>query len=160
MEQPIIISFPRYLDGRGWFSQQWQESWKDQYGIPNSMVQTNMGFSSRKNTIRGLHSQTGLAKLITVITGTILDICVAPNGTIHKFVLSGEMPQSLYIPEGFYHGYRTLTDNTLMMYQQDGFYDPRLEYGIHWNDVILNIDWELNGEMPIVSEKDDELPGW
>lgn len=157
---PQLISFPRFLDGRGWFSQQWQESWKDQYGIPNSMVQTNMAYSSKRNTIRGLHAQLGLAKLVTVISGTIMDICVSKDGEVHKFILSGDFPQSLYVPDGYYHGYKTLTDNTIMMYQQDGFWNKSLEYGVKWNDIILNIDWELNNETPIVSDKDNELPGW
>lgn len=157
--KPFLISFPRYRDGRGWFSEQWQESWKDKYNIPSAMVQTNMAQSTLKNTIRGLHSQMGLAKLVTVIQGTILDVVVDKDGKHHKFVLSGEFPQSLYVPDGHYHGYKTLTDNVIMMYQQDGFYDPRLEYGVRWNDTILNIDWELDGE-PIVSEKDRQLPLW
>lgn len=159
MSKPFLISFPRFLDGRGWFSQQWQESWKDQYGIRDSMVQTNMAYSTKRNTIRGLHTQVGLAKLVTVISGTILDIVVDQNGNYHKYLLSGEMPNSLYVPKGYYHGYRTLTDNVIMMYQQDGFYDPRLKYGVRWNDPILGIDWE-NTEDPIVSDKDNSLPNW
>lgn len=159
MSKPFLISFPRFLDGRGWFSQQWQESWKDQYGIRDPMVQTNMAYTTRKNTIRGLHTQVGLAKLVTVISGTILDIVVDQNGNHYKYLLSGEIPNSLYVPKGYYHGYRTLTDNVIMMYQQDGFYDPRLEYGVKWNDPILGIDWE-NTEEPIVSDKDNSLPNW
>jgi dTDP-4-dehydrorhamnose 3,5-epimerase len=118
-----------------------------------------MAYSGKRNTIRGLHAQVGLAKLVTVVRGTIMDVVVNENGEHQKFILSGEFPQSLYIPKGYYHGYRTLTDDVIMMYQQDGYYDPRLEYGVKWYDKDLNIDWELDG-LPILSDKDKGLPTW
>ena len=158
-QKPTLISFARFRDGRGWFSQQWQESWKEKVGISDAMVQTNMGYSTKRNTIRGLHSQVGMAKLVTVVTGKIMDIVVDPNGKHYKFILSAEFPQSLYIPKGYCHGYRTLEDNTIMMYQQDKLYNPKLEYGVRWDDPKLNIDWELDGD-PHISERDLNLPLW
>lgn len=156
---PTLIPLPRFHDERGWFSEQWQESWKKEYKIPRCMVQTNMAYTHKRNTIRGLHAQVGLAKLVTVVKGSIMDVVVDQDGNHRKFILTDETPQALYVPSGFYHGYKTLTDDVIVMYHQNDYYNPKLEYGVCWNDSELNIDWELDGE-PIVSDKDKNHPNW
>jgi dTDP-4-dehydrorhamnose 3,5-epimerase len=81
-------------------------------------------------------------------------------GQWFSYELNDDIPQILYIPRGFYHGYMTLTDDVIVHYQQDEFFTPECEQGLIWNDPTLQIDWQLGGAEPIVSIKDAQQPTW
>ena len=68
--------------------------------------------------------------------------------------LSSDNNMSLFIPKGFAHGYISLENNTLVSYKVDNYYDPKSEYGIPYDDKHLNIDWGVNYNDIIISEKD------
>jgi dTDP-4-dehydrorhamnose 3,5-epimerase len=118
-----------------------------------------------KDTIRGLHYQAKpfqQAKLVRVLSGAILDCAVdlRPHSPTFKqsllYELTDEKGISLFIPEGFAHGFRVLSDKAVVLYKTSAFYAPEYDRGIAWNDPDLHIDWGI--ESPILSEKDKNQP--
>jgi len=151
-------------DNRGYFLETFRREYFRDHGIDIEFVQDNYSFSL-KNTLRGLHFQTGKAaqaKLITVAHGSILDVAVdlrknSPTFKLSTFVeLNSENHHQLYIPVGFAHGFAVLSKEAAVMYKCSSYYERGAERGIRWNDPELNIQW--NVENPVLSEKDKELP--
>jgi dTDP-4-dehydrorhamnose 3,5-epimerase len=119
---------------------------------------------SNKNVIRGLHFQypNYQAKLIRVVKGKILDVCVdlnknSPTYLQHtKIELSDENGLCLFVPTKYAHGCLSLEDNTIVNYKCSNYYYPNEQFGIIWNDKSLNINWGIN--KPLLSKKDLNLP--
>ena len=115
---------------------------------------------SKKNVLRGIHLQLKKpqGKLITVISGKIFDVvldCRPNSKTFGKFFsvqLSEKENISLYIPEGFAHGFCSLTNNTILHYRCTNYRDKNSETGIYWKDKSLNINWPKR--KFIISSKD------
>ena len=115
---------------------------------------------SKKNVLRGLHLQLKKpqGKLVTVLRGKIFDValdCRKNSKTFGKYfsiILSENENISLYIPEGFAHGFCSLSNNTIMHYKCTNYRDQRSETGIIWNDSEINIKWPIKN--PILSAKD------
>ncbi len=115
---------------------------------------------SKKNVLRGLHLQLKKpqGKLVTVLRGKIFDValdCRKNSKTFGKYfsiTLSENENISLYIPEGFAHGFCSLSDNTIMHYKCTNYRDQSSETGIIWNDYEINIKWPIKN--PILSPKD------
>ena len=112
--------------------------------------------------MRGLHLQTkkAQAKLITVMSGEIYDICVDCRinsrtfGKHFSIKLSAKENRSILIPDGFAHGFYTLTDNVILHYKCSNYRDKNTETGILWNDKDLKIKWPC--KKPIISTKDKQ----
>jgi dTDP-4-dehydrorhamnose 3,5-epimerase len=129
-------------------------------GIVERFVQDNHSSSSR-NVVRGLHYQLKhpQGKLVRVAEGEILDVAVdmrrssASFGRWEAVRLSSENKRMLWIPAGFAHGFRVLSEKAQVLYKATDFYAPEHERTVIWNDASLKINWELDGE-PIVSAKD------
>lgn len=158
----VEIRARKFTDDRGWFREFFKVHSGSGITLPD-FVQDNLSFS-KKGVVRGLHFQMpphGQAKLVSVISGKVLDVVVdvRPNsptfGKVYTVVLSGEEQNALFIPEGFAHGFAALEDS-YFFYKVSSLYQPKSEGGIRWNDVNLNIDWRVKN--PIVSKKDQELP--
>lgn len=154
-----------FHDNRGWFYEHYTEREFRKYGIPGEFVQDNQSFT-RKGCIRGLHLQlppAAQAKLVSVISGRILDVVVdvrrdSPTfGQHHTCDMDGQRHNMLYVPPGFAHGFVALED-TIFFYKCSDFYSRENEAGIKWNDPALGIKWPI--ENPVVSEKDDALPSF
>ena len=115
---------------------------------------------SKKNVVRGLHLQLNnpQGKLITVLNGKIFDValdCRKNSKTFGKYFtifLSEKDNKSVYIPEGFAHGFCSLTDNSILHYKCTTYRDQKSETGILWNDETLKIKWPI--KKPIISLKD------
>ena len=115
---------------------------------------------SKKNVIRGLHLQIKKpqGKFLTVLKGKIFDValdCRKKSRTFGKYfsiILSEKKNNSLYIPEGFAHGYCSLTENSLLHYKMTNYRNTKYEIGILWNDEDINIRWPI--KKPIISLKD------
>ena len=153
-----------YSDNRGYFFENFRQSHLRENGIDLDFVQENESMSN-KGIVRGLHLQApphAQAKLLRVVTGSILDVVVdlrtaSPTYRASYAVeLSEVNKRSLFVPEGFAHGFCCLEDNTIVQYKCSDYYNPESEMGIKWNDVTLGIEWPI--ESPIVSEKDEALP--
>ena len=123
-------------------------------------VQDNHSYSVR-NVVRGLHYQVRhpQGKLVRVVEGEILDVAVdlrlssSTFGKWHAVTLSGQNKRMLWVPPGFAHGFRVLSEDAHVLYKATDFYHPEYERTILWNDPDLNIDWRLD-DPPIVSRKD------
>jgi len=152
-----------FEDERGWFYEFYKEETFKKHHIHYSFRQENQSFS-KKGVIRGLHFQRNpyaQAKLVTVLTGKVLDVVVdlRPGSKTFKkvfsCVLDSRKRNMLMIPEGFAHGFSALEDS-VFFYKCSNVYNKASESGIRWNDPELNIEWKVSN--PIVSEKDSELP--
>jgi dTDP-4-dehydrorhamnose 3,5-epimerase len=157
----LLVLEPRVFgDERGFFLESYNEKVMAAAGIRDRFVQDNHSFSTR-NVLRGLHYQVERAqgKLVRVVGGAVLDVAVdlrraSPTfGRWDGVHLSGENKRMLWIPAGFAHGFRVLSDSAHVLYKATDFYFPELERTIHWSDPDLAINWELEAE-PIISAKD------
>jgi len=159
----LLVVEPRvFRDARGFFLESFSERTMASHGISARFVQDNHSYSVR-NVIRGLHYQIRQpqGKLVYVVAGEILDVAVdlrrpSPSfGQWSAIRLSAENKKFLWIPVGFAHGFRALSDGAHVLYKVTDFYAPQSERTLTWNDPDLAIDWQLEGE-PIVSEKDQQ----
>jgi len=167
LEGCFIITPKIFQDDRGYFFETFNKALFEKLtGTSVDFVQDNQSKSS-KGVLRGLHFQTKpfeQAKLVTVISGSVLDVCVdlRPNsksfGKYFSLVLDGNTKKQLFIPRGFAHGFLVLEDETIFSYKCDNYYNKDSESGIIYNDKDLNIDWSNTIEDFSLSEKDSKLP--
>ena len=157
----VFILEPRVFgDERGFFLESYNERVFVDLGIEERFVQDNHS-RSRRNVLRGLHYQIQHAqgKLVRVAEGEILDVAVdlrrsSPTfGGWEAVRLSGENKRMLWMPKGFAHGFRVISEKAHVLYKATDYYAPEYERTLAWNDPNLKIEWELEGE-PIVSAKD------
>ncbi|WP_298492558.1 dTDP-4-dehydrorhamnose 3,5-epimerase [uncultured Algibacter sp.] len=162
----FVITPKVFNDERGYFLETFnQKVFSKETGIKTNFVQDNLSKSS-KGVLRGLHFQEGdsaQAKLVQVISGKVLDVCVDLRknsltfGKHFSILLDGINKQQLYVPRGFAHGFIVLENDTIFSYKCDNYYDKSSESGIIFNDEYLNIDWGFPEDKMIVSEKDKNL---
>lgn len=170
LEGVVIIRPKIFGDARGYFFESFnQKGFTEkvlgmEYNPEDRtlFVQDNESKSSY-GVVRGLHFQKppyAQAKLIRVIKGKVLDVAVdirKGSSTYGKHVaveLSGENHEQLYIPRGFAHGFSVLSEEAILQYKCDNLYAPQAEGAIIWNDPNLAIDWKLDAEDVLLSEKD------
>lgn len=163
----LLITPPRFLDDRGFFSETWNEGRFIAAGVPGPFVQDNHARSADRGVVRGLHLQIAPSeqgKLIRVVRGSIWDVAVdirqgSPTyGRYAGAVLSAENWQQLWIPAGLLHGYCTLEPDTEVIYKVTSPWDRQAERGVLWNDPALGIEWPISPEEAILSDKDRRLP--
>ncbi len=161
-----IIEPKIFEDDRGYFYESYNRDQLLKYGIDIEFVQDNQSLS-HKNVLRGLHYQNepyAQDKLVRVIKGSVIDIAVdirkdSPTyGKWIKVFLSEKNKLSFLIPKGFAHGFITLEDNTIFSYKCSNVYNKQSEGGIIWNDPTIDIDWGVDIEDIIISDKDSILP--
>ena len=163
----LIIIEPSVIgDERGFFFEAYNKTKFANLGINIEFVQDNQSYS-KKGTLRGLHYQNppfAQTKLIRVIEGEIIDVAVdlrresSTYGKTFSILLSAENKKQLLVPQGFAHGFSVLSETASVIYKCDEFYNKDAEGGIRYDDPSLNIDWGINLEEAIVSEKDQVLP--
>jgi dTDP-4-dehydrorhamnose 3,5-epimerase len=162
----FIIKPTVFSDNRGYFFESFNEQKFNQItGLEIHFVQDNQAKSDR-GILRGLHFQKGAhaqAKLVRVLQGKVIDVAVdlrkdSPTYLQHIAVeLSAENNLQLFVPRGFAHGYSVLEDNTVFCYKCDNYYNKEAEGGVFYADPKLNINWQLNEDEIILSEKDKQL---
>ena len=163
----VYVIKPRvFNDARGYFFEAWkQEEFEAHIGKVN-FIQDNESKSSR-GVLRGLHYQKGdfsQAKLVRVIKGRVLDVAVdirksSPTFGQHVMVeLSEDNKRQFFIPRGFAHGFLVMSDEAIFTYKVDNVYAPQAEAGIRWNDPALGIDWPIDPQEVLTSEKDLKQP--
>jgi dTDP-4-dehydrorhamnose 3,5-epimerase len=157
----VVVFEPRvFRDQRGFFLESYNERVFAEFGVQEKFRQDNHSYSTR-NVVRGLHYQIKHAqgKLVRVVTGEILDVAVdvrrnSPNfGKWEAVTLSGENNRMIWIPPGFAHGFRVISESAHVLYKATDYYAPEYERTLAWNDPDVKIDWKLETE-PIVSAKD------
>ena len=165
----LLITPPRFGDARGFFAETYLDPKLAAAGLAHPFFQCNQSFSATAGTIRGLHCQLAphaQGKLVRVLRGAIWDVAVdaragSPTYGQHAAAtLSAENFAQLWIPPGFLHGFCTLTDDTEIFYKVTDLYDRAGERGIIWNDPALALPWPLPASGPVLSDKDQILPGW
>jgi dTDP-4-dehydrorhamnose 3,5-epimerase len=156
-----VIDLERREDERGFFARAWCEDEFRDHGLSTRVVQCNVSFNRTRGTLRGMHFQqapNAEAKLVRCTTGAIHDVIIdlrPESSTYMRWLgaeLTGENRRMLYVPEGFAHGYQTLSDDTETFYQVSEFYAPQAEGGVRWDDPAFGIEWPL--EVSLISEKD------
>ena len=160
----ILVKPNVFADRRGFFLEAYKYSVFAANGIPDRFLQDNHSRSA-KGVLRGLHYQLppfGQAKLVRCVSGEIFDVALdirrnsATFGRWVSAVLSAENREMLYIPEGFAHGFCTLSESAEVFYKVTAEYAPEYDRGIRWDDSDAAITWPVT--CPIVSEKDGALP--
>ena len=172
MEGPLLIKPQAFGDERGWFFESWnQRKFDDAAGEAVLFSQDNHS-RSIQGVLRGLHYQLApepQGKLVRATAGAIFDVAVdirRGSPTFGQWVgaeLSAENKCQLWIPEGFAHGFLTLSSVAEVQYKARGFWNKGCERAIVWNDADLGIAWpleRLEGAEVSLSGKDAEAPGF
>ena len=158
-----IIEPTVFGDERGFFFESFhQNRFEQAIGYAVNFIQDNHS-RSVKGVLRGLHYQLSphaQAKLVRCVQGEVFDVAVdirRGSATFGKWVgvhLSAENKRQLWIPEGFAHGFVTLSESADFLYKTTHYYAAQSERAILWNDPELAIDWPLAGITPQLSAKD------
>ena len=148
----LLIEPQVFGDDRGFFYESFnQNKFEEAIGKKINFVQDNHS-KSVKGVLRGLHYQLtpkAQGKLVRVIQGEVFDVAVdlrQSSPTFGKWVgeiLSGDNKRQLWIPEGFAHGFLTLSDTAEFLYKTTDFYSKDHEEAIQWNDKTIGIDWPI-----------------
>ena len=147
-----------YKDQRGSF----KETYKKKILKQNKELIFHCTSISKQNVLRGLHIQTKKpqAKFLSIIKGRIFDVVVDLRrnsktfGKHFSIILSNQRYSSIYIPEGFAHGFYALDKENIVYYGCSNYREKDYEIGILWNDPDLKIKWPIN--KPILSKKDTQ----
>ena len=163
----VLIKPTIHGDDRGYFIETFRQDLFEEFvGYKVNFIQDNESKSAR-GVLRGLHYQLPpctQAKLVRVIEGIVLDVAVdirksSPTFGQHIAVeLTGENKHQLFVPHGFAHGFVVLSDSATFAYKVDNYYTPDHDRGIAFDDVRLNIDWQLPLAKLQLSDKDKIHP--
>ena len=161
----VLIEPDLHADSRGFFARTFcVREFADQ-GLETRFVQHSCSFSAKRGTLRGMHFQLhphGEVKVVRCVSGAIYDVIVdlRPNSPTYRkweaFEISAANRCSLYVPEGFAHGFQTLSDDTEVHYLISAFYEPSASTGIRFDDPAISINWPL--EVSVISERDLAWP--
>ncbi len=165
IEGLIVIEPHVFRDGRGYFFESFNaREFAEATGLQVSFVQDNQALS-QYGVLRGLHFQLpphSQAKLVSVVRGKVLDVAVdlrkgSPTyGRYEAVELSEDNHLQVYIPHGFAHGYLVLSETALFQYKCDSFYAPASEGGLAWDDPDIGIEWPIDRQEILLSEKDSK----
>lgn len=162
----FVIEPKVFNDARGYFFEAWKQAEFEEHIGKVNFIQDNESKSSY-GVLRGLHYQKGefaQAKLVRVIKGRVLDVAVdirrsSPTFGQHVMVeLSEDNKRQFFIPRGFAHGFLVLSDEAIFTYKVNNVYAPQAEAGIRWNDPALNIEWPIDPQTVLTSDKDLKQP--
>ena len=164
----LIVCEPNIInDPRGFFFESFRKDlFEDFIGSKINFCQENLS-KSKFGVLRGLHFQTepyAQSKLVSVLYGKILDVVVDIRknskfyGQSFKIELSDKNHKQLFIPKGFAHGFVVLSNNAIVCYKVDNYYNPSHERGINYNDPKLGIKWGIDEKLIIINKKDALYP--
>lgn len=160
-----IVELERHEDGRGALVRTYCADAFRAAGVDVGFVQSNVVTNGRRGTLRGMHWQEepfGEAKLVACVHGVVHDVLVdvRPDspafGRWMSLLLDADTPRALFVPPGIAHGYQTLTDGAVLVYQMSAPYSPAHARGVRWDDPALGIAWPI--PSPILSDRDRSHP--
>lgn len=166
IEGVVILEPSVFNDTRGYFMESFSKKFFESEVCKTDFVQDNESKSSF-GVLRGLHFQKppyAQSKLVRVVKGSVLDVAVdirKASPTFGKYVsveLTEDNKRQFFVPRGFAHGFVVLSEEVIFQYKCDNFYAPLHEGAIAWNDPRLNIDWKIDIEKIVLSEKDKNNP--
>jgi dTDP-4-dehydrorhamnose 3,5-epimerase len=152
-------------DERGFFARTWCAREFESHGLNPKLVQCSISFNTYKGTLRGVHYQVSPyqeAKLVRCTRGAIFDVAIdlRPHSPTFKnwvsAVLTAELRNMLYVPEGCAHGFLTLENDTEVFYQMSEIFNPDSARGVRWDDPAFQIAWPAKVEQ--ISERDRTCP--
>ena len=159
----VVIIEPRlFKDDRGYFFESFSQREFDEKVRSIKFVQDNESMSSY-GVMRGLHFQTmpySQSKLVRCVKGAVLDVAVdirkgSPTYGQHVAVeLTEENHRQFFVPRGFAHGFAVLSETAVFQYKCDNFYVPEADGGVSIVDSSLSIDWKIDADKALLSEKD------
>jgi len=163
----VLIVEPKVFgDARGYFMETYKKALFDEaVGHPIEFIQDNES-KSKRGVLRGLHYQLppfAQSKLVRVIEGTVIDVAVdirrgSPTFGKHVAVeLSAENKRQLFVPRGFAHAFVVTSETAIFAYKVDNYYAPEYDRGIRFDDPTLGIEWPLESDELLVSDKDAKL---
>ena len=165
IEGLYTVVLKKLEDDRGLFARTFCKNEFKKVGFDKEFVQFNHSFNKIKGTIRGMHFQKmpfAETKLIRCVQGAVYDVAVDIRKDSKTYLqwfgieLSAENMVSVLIPEGFAHGFQTLTDDAALIYHHTAFYTPQADAGIRFDDPAININWKLTAVN--ISDKDKCYP--
>lgn len=162
----LIIEPKVFGDERGFFYESYNhKKFEQAVGKEVNFVQDNHS-KSTKGVLRGLHFQKApyaQGKLVRCVVGEVFDVAVDIRENSDTYgqwvgiILSAENKRQLWIPEGFAHGFLVLSETAEFLYKATNYYHPESEGGIIWNDKNISIDWPIDNNNIILSQKDMAL---
>ena len=163
----FLVGFNKIVDHRGFFARGWCRDEFASHGLNPNMAQLNIGFSHKKGTLRGLHYQDPPhqeAKFVRCTRGALFDVIVdlrpgsPTRGQWFGAELTDGNARMIYAPEGFAHGYQTLTDDTEMYYLTSAPYAAAAAHGVRYNEPAFGIAWPL--PVAVISDVDASWPDY
>jgi dTDP-4-dehydrorhamnose 3,5-epimerase len=165
LSEVVLVEPKVVVDERGLFTRTWCAAEFREHGLRFVPAQASVSFNVAAGTLRGLHYQApphAEAKLVHCTAGILFDVAVdvrPGSPTFGRWVgveLSAANRRSLFIPEGFAHGFQTLEDATEVLYLISTRYEPTSQRGIRWDDPTLAIEWPECAKR-IMSDRDRQL---
>jgi len=160
-----LIKPERHQDERGYFQRTFCQREFVEHGLNPKVVQCSISYNQNKGTFRGMHFQAPPyqeEKLVSCVNGAILDYIVdlRPYSRTFKEYVKVELSQengfALYVPKSFAHGFLTLRDNSVVMYQMSEYHHSEAAHGFRWNDPAFDI--RLPFEVTTQAERDRNYP--
>ena len=164
----FIVEPEGFKDHRGFFAPAFSSREFEEHGMAAQFVETNISYSLRRGTIRGMHYQAaphGQAKLVRCTRGSVYDVAVdirPDSPTYGQWVgveLTAENRRMIYIPGDCAHGFQTLEDDSEVFYMVSSPYAPGAARGFRWDDPAFRIEWPETGERILV-ERDRTYPDY
>lgn len=161
----FLIEPQKVEDERGFFARVFCQRDFAALGLAPVFVQTSLSYNRVRGTLRGMHYQVPPheeAKLVACLRGAIYDVVVdlRVNSSTYCRWISIELREDnyrmLYVPQGFAHGFVTLEDESVVLYQISQFHAPESERGIRWDDPAFAIEWPLTPS--VISQRDRAYP--
>jgi dTDP-4-dehydrorhamnose 3,5-epimerase len=165
LDDVLILEPVVYSDDRGFFFESFNKAtFEDATGVTRDWVQDNHSKSSR-GVLRGLHFQNPKpqGKLVRCVAGAVWDVAVDLQESSDTFLewvgveLSSENRRQIWVPEGFAHGFLTLSEVAEVLYKTTQYYEPDSDRSLRWDDPSVGIEWPIEG-VPLLSPKDADAP--
>ena len=161
LDKAFTIDVQPFKDSRGFFTRTFCEREFAEHGLIQHFVQANHSGTFGKGVIRGMHFQYppfSEVKLVKCVQGAVFDVIIDVRKESPTFLkwfgaeLSAENKRMMYVPEGFAHGFQSLTEYSEITYMVSNFYNKESEGGVRYNDSRIGIEWPC--DVTLVSEKD------
>ena len=165
LARAFFVDVEPIADERGFFARTWCRRELEARGLNAAFVQGNVSHNRAKGTLRGMHYQEHPheePKLVRCTRGAVYDVIIDLRPDSETFlrhaatVLSGDNRRAVYIPEGFAHGFLTLTGDSEVVYEMSQFYHPAAGRGVRWDDPAFAIHWPA--PVAVISERDRAYP--
>ncbi len=167
IEGAYWIEPEKLADERGFFARSFCRTEFEEHGLNPKVAQCNISGNLRAGTLRGMHAQLSPyqeAKLVRCTRGSLFDVILdlRPESSTYLrhfgLELSALNHRMMYVPEGVYHGFITLVDDTEVFYQISQEYVAKAGDGVRWNDPVFGIEWPR--EVVVINERDANYPDY